>query len=69
MILYGTIFFFLIAAYSQGGRGAIPPLAAATVAAVYEYLTGRKRNAPLKIARTVLGLFYWVILALILVPK
>jgi len=73
MVIYGTIFFFTVAGYAEGGRQSIPFFSAALSIAVYEYLAGLRsdgwKGRIVQMSRIGLGLLYWSILALILVPK
>jgi hypothetical protein len=73
MVMYGTIFFFAVAGYAAGGRQSIPFFFAALNIAAYEYLAGLRNQGRkgriVQTSRIGLGLLYWLILALILVPK
>jgi hypothetical protein len=67
MAAYGTVFFFALAGYAEGS---ILLFLAAIVAAVYEYLAGLSRSGGLiGFLRIGSGLFYWSLLAFILLPK
>jgi hypothetical protein len=73
MIIWGIIGFLLIAAALQQDKGAILYLTLALVAALYEFLASRSRRLgkhlksdPLRIA---LGLLFWALLGIVLVPK